>query len=246
MNDSPYILVLGASSDIGRAIAHEYARHGYNLHLAARNSKRLMNDVNDLKIRYEVKATVHEFDALDYDSHLQFYMSLDPKPEGVVCVVGYLGNQKKAEKEALETRKIIETNYNGCVSILNIAASDLEKEGKGFIVGISSVAGDRGRQSNYYYGSSKAALTAYLSGLRNRLAKKGVHVLTVKPGFVRTKMTEGMKLPPVITATAEKVARDIFKAQQKNKNIIYTKWHWKYIMLIIRNIPEGIFKKMEL
>ncbi|MFK7924061.1 MAG: SDR family NAD(P)-dependent oxidoreductase, partial [Bacteroidia bacterium] len=118
------------------------------------------------------------------------------------------------------------------------------QRGSGKIIGISSVAGDRGRASNYLYGSAKAGLTAYLSGLRNRLASKGVHVMTVKPGFVRTAMTENMDLPPVITGEPSKVAKDIIRSVRRGRNVIYTLWMWRYIMLIIRTIPERIFKKL--
>ncbi len=246
MNDEQYILILGATSDIAQAIYRLYASKGYNLYLAARNASRLEHEVKDLEIRYEIRAQAVEFDGLNYESHIDFYLNLDPKPYGVVSAIGYLGNQEEAEKNAKEARKIIETNYNACVNILNLAAKELERQGDGFIIGISSVAGDRGRQSNYFYGSSKAGFSAYLSGLRNRMAKKGVHVLTVKPGFVRTKMTEGKDLPPVITATPEQVAKDTYKAQQKKRNHLYTKWYWRYIMLIIKLIPENIFKKMKL
>jgi short-subunit dehydrogenase len=114
------------------------------------------------------------------------------------------------------------------------------------MVGISSVAGDRGRKSNYIYGSAKAALTAYLSGLRNRLYDAQVHVMTVKPGFVATKMTEGMDLPEKLTAQPQQVAEDIYNAQQKGKNVLYTKWVWRYIMMIIRAIPEWKFKGMSI
>jgi len=124
--------------------------------------------------------------------------------------------------------------------------NDFEKRKSGFIIGISSVAGDRGRKSNYIYGSAKAALTAYLSGLRNRLYVANVHVLTVKPGFVATKMTEGMDLPEKLTAQPEAVAEDIYRAQQKNKNVLYTKWIWRWVMLIIKVIPEWKFKRMSI
>jgi len=140
----------------------------------------------------------------------------------------------------------MDTNYTGVVSLFNIIANDFEKRKSGFIVGISSVAGDRGRKSNYIYGSAKAAFTAYLSGLRNRLYDAQVHVLTVKPGFVSTKMTEGMDLPEKLTAQPEEVAEDIYKAQQKGKNVLYTKWIWRWMMLIIRSIPEFQFKKMSI
>lgn len=136
------------------------------------------------------------------------------------------------------------TNYTGVVSLINIIANDFERRRSGFIVGISSVAGDRGRKSNYLYGSAKAAFTAYLSGLRNRLYEAQVHVLTVKPGFVATKMTEGMDLPEKLTAQPDEVASDIFQAQQKGKNVLYTKWIWRWVMMVIKMIPEWKFKGM--
>jgi short-subunit dehydrogenase len=187
-----------------------------------------------------------EFDALDYNGHQDFYDKLQEKPLGVVCSVGYLGDQKKAELDFSEADKIIRTNYSGCVSILSIIASDFEKRQKGFIIGISSVAGDRGRQSNYYYGSAKAGFSAYLSGLRNRLSKSNVPILTVKPGFVDTKMIEGMGLPPLLIAQPEEVAESIYKSWKNRKNVVYTKWFWRWIMLLIKSIPEQLFKKMKL
>ena len=140
----------------------------------------------------------------------------------------------------------MDTNYTGVVSLFNIIANDFEDRRSGFMVGISSVAGDRGRKNNYIYGSAKAALTAYLSGLRNRLYDAQVHVMTVKPGFVATKMTEGMDLPEKLTAQPEEVAEDIYKAQQKNKNVLYTKWMWRWVMMMIKMIPEWKFKGMSL
>lgn len=241
-----HVLIIGAKSDIALALAHEYARHGYDLYLAARNHTELANDVRDMQIRYKTKITTVEFDVTDLSTHRAFYEQLSPAPSGVISVVGYLGDQKKAETDFQEAHKIITTNFSGCVSILNIVANDMEQKKRGFIIGISSVAGDRGRQSNYFYGSAKAAFSAYLSGLRNRLTKSGVTVLTVKPGFVNTKMTHGMNLPPKLTAEPQEVAHDIFQAQQKSRSVIYTKWYWRFIMLIIRHIPEAIFKKMTL
>ena len=171
---------------------------------------------------------------------------LEEKPLGVISAVGYLGDQEKAQTNFEEAKKIIDTNYTGIVSLFNIIANDFEQRRSGFIVGISSVAGDRGRKSNYIYGSAKAALTAYLSGLRNRLYDAQVNVLTVKPGFVATSMTAGMDLPEKLTAQPEEVAKDIYEAQQKGKNVLYTKWIWRWVMLIICNIPEFQFKKMSI
>jgi short-subunit dehydrogenase len=240
------ILIIGAKSDIAKALAREYAKHDYDLLLTGRNIEALKPFGDDLRIRYNRKAYFAELDVLDYASHQAFYDSLEEKPEGVIIAAGYLGDQKLAENDFDEAHKILDTNYTGAVSILNIIATDFEERKSGFIIGISSIAGDRGRGSNYFYGSAKAGFSAYLSGLRNRLFPSNVQVLTVKPGFVDTKMTRGMDLPGALTAQPEEVAADIFKAQQKGKDVIYTKWMWRYISLIIRSIPEGIFKKLSL
>jgi short-subunit dehydrogenase len=241
-----YVLIIGAKSDIAKAVARKYAENGHNLYLAARQSSELEAFANDVYIRTERNIKCTELDILNYASHEAFYNALEEKPLGVIAAVGYLGEQEKAQSDFTEAQKIIDTNYTGVVSLLNIIADDFEKRKSGFIVGISSVAGDRGRKSNYLYGSAKAALTAYLSGLRNRLYTTDVHVLTVLPGFVATKMTEGMVLPKKLTAQSEEVAEDIYQAQQKKTNVLYTKWIWKYIMLIIRNIPEWKFKGMSI
>ncbi len=238
-----YLLILGAKSDIAKAVAREYAKNGYDIYLAARNIEELLPLSQDINIRYEKEAKRVIFDALDFKSHQAFYDSLDPKPIGVISAIGSLGIQEKAQNDFEKAQKIIETNYVGCLSILNIIANDYEQQKSGFIIGISSVAGDRGRKSNYIYGSAKAAFSAYLSGLRNRLHDANVQVLTVKPGFVNTQMTKGMDLPAKLTAEPEDVARDIYKAQQKGKNVIYTKWMWRYVMMIIKMIPETLFKQ---
>ena len=241
-----YILIIGAKSDIAKATAREYAKHGHDLYLAARSSDELQEFADDVTVRTQRAVNLVELDILDYKSHQEFYNKLDEKPLGVISAIGYLGEQKKAQANFTEAQQIMDTNYTGVVSLFNIIANDFEKRKSGFIVGISSVAGDRGRKSNYIYGSAKAAFTAYLSGLRNRLYDAQVHVLTVKPGFVSTKMTEGMDLPEKLTAQPEEVAEDIYKAQQKGKNVLYTKWIWRWMMLIIRSIPEFQFKKMSI
>jgi len=241
-----YVLIIGAKSDIAKATAREYAKNGYDLYLAARNVDELAEFAKDVITRTQRDIRLVELDILDYASHQAFYDNLDEKPLGVISAIGYLGEQEKAQSDFDEAKQIIDTNYTGIVSLFNIIADDFEKRKSGFMVGISSVAGDRGRKSNYIYGSAKAAFTAYLSGLRNRLYDAQVHVLTVKPGFVATKMTEDMDLPEKLTAQPEAVAEDIYKAQQKGKNVLYTKWIWKWVMLIIRNIPEFQFKKMSI
>lgn len=241
-----YILIVGAKSDIAKATAREYAKQGYDLYLAARNTNDLEAFAKDITVRTQQTVKTIKLDILDYPNHQHFYNGFEEKPVGVITAVGYLGDQEKAQSNFDEAKRIMDTNYTGVISLLNIIANDFEQRKSGFIVGISSVAGDRGRKSNYIYGSAKAAFTAYLSGLRNRLHDAQVQVLTVKPGFVATKMTEGMDLPEKLTARPEAVAKDIYSAQQTGKNVIYTKWIWRYIMFIIKMIPEWKFKGMSL
>lgn len=241
-----YLLIVGAKSDIAKAVAREYAKQGYDLYLAGREIHDLAEFANDLVVRYQITTQTIELDILNYQSHSDFYAHLTEKPLGVVCAVGYLGEQEKSQVDFTETQRILDSNYTGVVSLLNIIANNFEKRQAGFIIGISSVAGDRGRKSNYSYGAAKSALTTYLSGLRNRLYSSKVHVMTVKPGFVATKMTEGLNLPKKLTAQPEVVAKSIYQAQQANKNVLYTFRIWKWIMLIIKSIPEWKFKGMNI
>lgn len=240
------VLILGAVSDIAEAIAYAYAKRGDEVLLAARNVARLERTRADLEIRHGKSPLLLEFDATAFDTHAAFYRSLPKPPDTVVCVFGFMDDNEKALADFTLAKQTIDVNYTGAVSILNVAAVEMAKRGSGTIVGISSVAGERGRQSNFIYGSAKAGFTAYLAGLRNYLFHKGVHVLTVKPGFVNTKMTAGLPLNPKLTAQPAQIARDVLRAADKKKNVLYSLWMWKYIMAIIRNIPEGMFKKMKM
>jgi decaprenylphospho-beta-D-erythro-pentofuranosid-2-ulose 2-reductase len=242
----PTVLILGATSDIAMAIADKFAAERYNVQLAARNVSQLGPLVSDLAIRHNVQCSLHLFDAQNFASHRSFYESLPVKPDVTVCVFGYLGENEKAMISEAETMNIIEINYTGAVSILNVVALDYASRKSGTIVGISSVAGLRGRQSNYMYGSAKAGFTTYLSGLRNRMFRKNVHVLTVLPGFVATRMTEDLNLPKLLTAQPAEVGAAVYKAVVSKANVIYVRWFWQFIMLIIRLVPEPIFKKLKL
>lgn len=241
-----HVLILGGTSDVAVALAAKFAREGYSISLAGRDLDRLNIIAADLHIRYASSVDFYRFDALDFNSHSRFYDELKVKPDIAVCVFGLLGDQTSAQRNWPECAMIIDSNFTGAVSILNVIANDFEARKFGTIVGISSVAGDRGRQSNYFYGSAKAGFTAYLSGLRNRLFKSGVHVLTVKPGFMKTRMIEGMTTPGPLTASPEKVADVVYSATVKRRNEIYVLWMWRYIMFVIRCIPEAIFKKLSL
>ncbi|SDI62713.1 SDR family oxidoreductase [Alloyangia pacifica] len=242
----PPVLVIGARSDIGRAVAHRFAAAGHAVILAARRASELEQDRADISLRHGVEATLVEFDVLDTGGMADFVAQISPEPQIVVSVVGAMGDQAESESSPAAAALIMRTNYEGPALILGLFAERMAKAGTGTIVGVSSVAGDRGRASNYIYGSAKAGFTAFLSGLRNRLADKGVHVLTVKPGFVRTKMTEGMDLPKRLTAAPEEVADAIYAAVGKRHNAIYVRPIWALVMAVIRSIPEPIFKKTQL
>lgn len=237
------VLILGARSDIGRAVAHRFAAEGHPIQLAARHAQALEADRADLEIRYRVAVSLHEFDALVTEKHAGFVEALPALPDIAVCVVGLMGQQDESERNGAAAARVIRSNHEGPASILAELANRFEARGRGTLVGVSSVAGDRGRASNYVYGSAKAGFSAFLSGLRNRLAKRGVHVVTVLPGFVATQMTEGMELPPRLTAQPEEVAKAIFIAVARRRDIVYVRPVWRFVMMIVRGIPEWIFKR---
>ena len=241
------VLILGAKSDMAKATAKIYAQNGWNLLLAGRNViTELSSFSNQLKDDYGSDINLYDLDILDFQSHMVFFKSFKQKPSGIICFIGLLGDQKKSESDFNETKTVIDSNFTGIVSILNIFANYFEEKEDGFIVGVSSVAGDRGRKSNYTYGSAKAALTTYLSGLRNRLASMNVHVITVKPGFVDTKMTKNLDLPGLITVSPNYVGKKIFKMQQKGVDQIYVPGYWYFITTFIKLIPERLFKKLDI
>ncbi len=240
------LLLLGGRSDIGLACAHEFAAQGFDIILAARSAEELQTSVKDIEIRHGVKAFAAEFDAEDTAAHCDFYTSLTAKPDVVLYSIGSLGDQKVSENNWSEAEKVISSNYTGAVSIVSIVANDLESRNEGTIIGISSVAGERGRQSNYIYGSAKAGFTTFLAGLRHRLAKTKVNVITVKPGFVETKMTAEMELPKPLTASPERVAKAVYKAYLSRKHTLYSLGIWRQIMFVVRSVPEQIFLKTKL
>jgi decaprenylphospho-beta-D-erythro-pentofuranosid-2-ulose 2-reductase len=239
-------LILGATSDIGQAIAVKFAKQGYNLQLASRNTDDLTAVCSDCTLRYGISCTAHHFDAIATDTHEHFYTTLPSIPDLTILVFGYMVDNSAVTKDTAKLLNTINVNFTGAVSVLNVISRDYFKRRTGTIAAISSVAGERGRATNYIYGSAKAGLTAYLSGLRNEAFSNNVHVSTILPGFVYTRMTENMKLPPLLTATPELVADAVFSAVKNRKNVVYVKWFWRWIMCIIRSIPEFMFKKMKL
>lgn len=240
------ILVLGAGSDIAKAVARQYAANGFSVQLAGRSLDKLNRLRCDLHVRYGTEVSCHFLDISDLESHDLFVNSFSGTPDVVLYAAGAMSEQCEAINNWSLAYDMITVNYMGAVSLLNRFALKMGVKGSGTIIGISSVAGERGRGSNYLYGSTKAAFSTYCSGLRHDFYKKGVHVITVKPGFVYTKMTQHLSLPPLLTATPELVARSVYIGAERKRNVIYIKPIWKIIMLIIKALPEPLFKRTSL
>ena len=245
-------LVIGATSDIGRALARRLADLGYALQLTAREAEQAEREARDLRVRAEtpvqekIAVTTHRCDVLDADGGVSLLDTLDPLPDVAVCVVGLLGDHAESKRNTTAAQRVMRTNYIGPALLLGALAERFAQRGSGVLVGISSVAGERGRAANYVYGSAKAGFTAFLSGLRSRLADSGVHVVTVKPGFVRTRMTDGMHLPAWLTATPAEVASAVVEAVQRRRDVVYVRRVWCPIMFAIRALPERFFKRMKM
>jgi len=247
--DAKSIVVLGSTSAMARATAGEFAARGYNILLAARDQEENRTIAADIQVRFGVETAALPFEAEDFGSHEAFFTEcrriLGDSIEGVILCFGYMADQTDAQADFAKVHRMVDVCYTGAVSILEIVARHFEERKRGFIAVLSSVAGDRGKQGNYLYGSAKGGLTVYLEGLRNRLFHAGVHVTTIKPGFVDTKMTFG--LPGLfLVASPDKAGKAICKAILKRKNTAYVPFFWQYIMLLIRHIPEWQFKKMRM
>ena len=242
------VLVLGATSAIAQATVRLLAARGASLYLVGRNAERLEAVAKDARTRGAAKV---ESEALDLDDLTRHEALVERVAtalgglDGALIAHGILGDQKVAERSFAETEKVLRTNFLSAVSLLTPLANRFEAQKAGTLVVISSVAGDRGRQSNYVYGASRGALSVFLQGLRNRLARSGVAVVTVKPGFVDTPMTADLK-KNALFASPEKVARGMLRAADKGRNEVYLPGFWRLIMFIIRSIPEGVFKRMKL
>lgn len=245
MSKTP-VLILGARSEIGLATARRFAKAGHAIQLAARAPENLEAQRADIALRADVPVTLHAFDVLDTGSFERFVADLPELPAVAVCVIGTMADQADNETDLASATRDLRSNFEGPALILGVLANRFADRGHGTLVGVSSVAGDRGRATNYVYGSAKAGFTAFLSGLRNRLAGQDVHVVTVKPGFVNTAMTAGLDLPARLTAEPEEVGEAIFAAVRAKRNVIYVRPIWRVVMTVIRLIPEPIFKKLRL
>lgn len=242
------ILIIGATSAIAQEVAKIYAHENAELFLWGRNSQMLEIISQDLKVRGAAKVTTLSHDLNDFSCHEKFIADIWnqlARVDVTLLAHGILGNQKKAEEDQTELLHILNSNFVSHASLLTFIAQKMKQQGSGTIAVISSVAGDRGRQSNYVYGSAKAAKTAFTDGLRNKLFQFGVHVLNIKLGFVDTPMTKEIK-KGLLWATAPAIAKGIVAAVEAKKDTVYLPFFWRYIMLIIKSIPERIFKRLKL
>ncbi|MEM9044175.1 MAG: SDR family oxidoreductase [Pseudomonadota bacterium] len=239
------VLILGARSDMALAIAHGFAKRGHPLMLALRSPSRLQPIVADFEIRYGVEVSLHTYNATKTSGQDEFLEGLPHDPRIIVCAVGLMTDQDEAASDPSLAKQVIDTNFLGPALMLEVAAKRMAaSHEESAIVGIGSVAGDRGRAKNYVYGAAKAGFATWLSGLRQKHVDTQLHVMTVKPGFVRTQMTAGMDLPGPVTVDPEAVADDILRGLDKKHHVIYTSV-WRWIMTIICAIPEPIFKKLK-
>ncbi len=242
------IVIIGATSAIATETAREFAKEGAALFLIARNQRRLDELAQDLTVRGATAAHTATFDALDISSHERLLEEAFHKLgeiDAALVAHGELPDQEQCQRSVSRTQETITTNLMSPIAFCTWLANYLEKRKTGNITVITSVAGDRGRQSNYLYGTSKGGLAIFLQGLRNRLTPAGVTVTTVKPGFVDTPMTKHLPKGPLF-ASAETVGRRIHKAMLRGEAVVYTPFFWRFIMLIIQHIPEFVFRRMKL
>ena len=241
------MIILGSTSEVAQAFVEKALNAGEKFEkIYFFTSKKEITErfAKHIDVKYLQQSVVIELD-ITKEINYNIFDKIDSNL--LFCATGFLGKgTEEGLYDHINTEKIIDINYAKLVPIINYFAQKFEGKREGTIIGLSSVAGDRGRQSNFIYGSSKAAFTAYLSGLRNYLFSKKVHVMTVKPGFMETKMTEGLPLNPKLTAKPKQAAEYIYKAYKKQKNVVYVLPIWRLIMLIIQHIPEFIFKKLKM
>ncbi len=238
-------IILGATSSMARAFARKVAEAGATVILAGRDIDDMKRTAADCRARGADAAEVMKCDARRPETFAPLIARADRAPGtlNAAVFIGAMPAQTEIDTDPALLRSVVTDNFTGPAEFLQRLAPLLEERGAGTIVGVGSVAGDRGRIGNYVYGAAKAGFATHLSGLRNRLGRSGAHVLTVKPGFVDTAMTWGIE-GMFLVASPEKIADDILKAVRRRRNILYTPFFWRYIMAIIRAIPEPIFKKL--
>lgn len=243
------IFIGGATSAMAQAFARRYAARGARFYLLARDKKKLEIVSQDLLARGASAVNSEVVDMArpyDYNASIRRMAAEAGRIDIALLAQGVMFEQSELQSDAEKVREMYEVNVASVIAMASSLGSLFEQQKTGSLLVISSVAGDRGRQSNYVYGSTKAAVSVFIDGLRNRLYRYGVTVVTVKPGFVDTPMTEGLAKGGPLWAKPEKIAADMEACVGRGGQVLYTPWFWRYIMLVIRHIPEFIFKKMSL
>ena len=242
------VLIVGATSAIAEAVARLLAAQGDLLYLVGRRAEALEAIAADLRVRGAARVQTEVMDANAIERHAALLDNADVALGGLDTVLiahGTLSDQAACQQSVALTFQELHTNALSVIALLTLIANHFEAQRVGTIAVISSVAGDRGRQSNYVYGTAKAAVSTFLSGLRQRLYKSGVRVVTIKPGFVDTPMTRDSS-KGLLWAKPEQVARDIVRAMEKRKDVVYTPGFWWAIMRLIKSIPEFVFRRLSL
>lgn len=242
------ILILGATSAIAKHTTRLFAADEHNLYLVARNKDKLSAMKQDMLVRGATDVHYESLDLADNTNHADLIKRATEKMgsiDTVLVAYGTLGDQLTSIESYENTLKELQVNCLSVISLLTLLANQLESQKSGTIAVISSPAGDRGRQSNYIYGTAKGALSVFLQGIRNRLAKSKVHVVTIKPGFVDTPMTKDFK-KGFLWVGPEVISKGIYTAIKKKREVVYLPFFWRYIMIIIKLIPEKIFKYLSL
>ena len=231
------ILVIGGNSDIGYATAKVFAQNKYNIHLVSRNISQLEIKKKEIEDLYKVECKITSLDILNKENVNRYFDEYLESPNIILIAAGYM------EVDEKNYEKIASINYLSPMTFIEKSLIKYKTQKKlDTIIGISSVAGDRGKKKNPVYSSSKSAFSSYLDGLRQRLYADGIHVITVKPGYVKTKMTKNLKLPKILISNVNHVGNKIFKAYKSKKNTLYVPRYWSIIMFIYKMIPETIFK----
>jgi short-subunit dehydrogenase len=240
------VVILGATSGIALEVQRRLAQKGCELFLVARSSQRLAEVASDLSLRgAQVLTCVADLASIEQHAAIfDFARRALPDFDTVLLAYGSMHDQKDSENSIDVLLEELQVNYVSATAILTLFAADLERRRTGCLAAITSVAGDRGRRSNYVYGSAKGALSLFLQGLRSRLHPAGVRVITIKPGPVQTPMTD--HLPNAARfADPETVAREIVRAlERRTPDVLYTPKVWRYVMAAVRQIPETIFKRL--
>ncbi|WP_449400624.1 SDR family NAD(P)-dependent oxidoreductase [Chryseobacterium wanjuense] len=239
-NTNKTVLILGANSDVAKQCIKQYIEKGFSVIAASRNTRSLEDFIHQNNLHSKV-AVLH-FDSVDFDSHQKFYDELSIKPHIVVYAAGFLVDNETALKDFKGAQQMMLVNYMGAVSILNIIATDESNKNLERIIGLSSLSGVRGRKSNFVYGSTKAAFTTYLAGLRQELASRNIKVNALVIGYIRTKINEGLQLNEPLIMEPDYVAK--FIVNTGNSFTIVPNFKWKIIYFILKILPESLVAKL--